>query len=624
MARDGYKATLVSAGPAGGPRWLFQPFGRDLVGSAVPLDDRHILVTNSKNGQVAVFDIVERREVANRTDVFREHSIGYTISRHGRTLLIYRGACANATSLPRLLSLPTLTDIASYPSPGPTWKKPDGHPLRLACQEGAERLDGKFVVTLGGGQPVPATTCIAGLDGSFKLNHHTTDAGQVAPRLRNLSPGGRYLIRYADDRLLIKRSESSGILRRFGLRAQQPPRETGTHTIYGIGLEIWSTDPLELVDRIVVHGLSADDLDFIKANRRPGVHVPRMDHIFRPRHLPEHLPVSDKRWKGDGSYWSFPASYMVEPHEYLASITWEDDESGFIVTLADQRRRRVGLDGQVGPMLDPLPLAYPRVPRIRTPETDAADQALAAITRTAISVRDLSEPECVRAVAQLAEQVRTRLSDLVLGHELELVFDVGGDDMDEKAFFGHVGTKCPAAREPLRQLFAAYGTEAPKIELRSVSQLYHDDENGALTFAAAALASIDADAFEHLQAWFDLRDPGHEVGARSYVMPRIAEVGRWRSAAHIRFGLYETARQVLEGTGGIKLQHFAILDGARANLLPLQLLQCVDEVAERLSTRHGYDRDKAKVTLRELLWNELEPGTAWDEAVREGLGVAPA
>lgn len=627
VARDDYRATLVSAGPEGGPRWHFQPFGRDLVRCAVPVDERHVLcVAENDDATIAVLDVVERREVARRSDVFWKTISDFTVSRGGTVLLVFGGSRSDH-ALPRFLSLPALTDLTGYPAPGPI--APDSNdPIPLFGKDAVDCGDGTYVIALEGrGSEGVFATCVADLEGSFTLavRRWEEEVRKTESVPQFLSPAGTYLLRRTSTAVLIRRTEPETRLERLGLKKPRYPEATGPDTVYGIGIEIWSTSPLRPLSRIIVHELTAGDAAYLAENQRSDVRLKSIDRFFAPGAMKADCrsALLDS-WSNGAEWWSLPKVRLPDVQRYLTSIEWDQDERGFTLTLADRRRRRIGVDGSVGPLLDPLPLAYPHVMLAPDAKRDAAYAALEALTKAAVRVHGRSEEACVDAIRQIAARVRRSLKTLVFGHQLRLTFDVGDEEWDEPTFFGYVAQHCPGARDALRELLDAYTSKAPKIPLKLTGQLYYDDENGALTYAAAALASIDPDAFEHLQGWFDLRDPGHEVGATSYVLPEIARVGGWRTAAHIRFGLHERARQVLEGTGGVTLSELGILDGARAAVSAADFVACIDEAAGRLSTRFRYTRANADIALRDLILAELQAGISWDIEVGDRLAVADA
>jgi hypothetical protein len=186
-----------------------------------------------------------------------------------------------------------------------------------------------------------------------------------------------------------------------------------------------------------------------------------------------------------------------------------------------------------------------------------------------VALADLSIDAMRAALRTLADDVRTRLAELLHQDVLELGFQVGSKFIGEQAFFARLGPEHVALVPELRGLLTAYldYDDVCRPERRIGGALWGPQEDGAaLVSAMAALLRLDPASRDIFRVFLRKRDE-HELHAVGPVMQDyIAAVG-WPDAAAIRFGIYFTLVRHTDGYHGDGMwNEHGVLDAAAAML----------------------------------------------------------
>lgn len=419
------------------------------------------------------------------------------------------------------------------------------------------------------------------------------------------SPKGKYVVRI-DERTLPMRRDTRALLRLLPVETQ-----------YGLCVQVWETRPLRFVSRhviawiteaelsswdwsgtIAVEERQSDGTTKRKLMAMPGAPVfkamSQQADLTAPPLLGFDRTTFPKTFQSDDALWNAVSACGRALHEFVSSIAWDADDSGFWILFHRLRPaatlRRVGLDGtasaliQLSRQLDgwseidktlnprsisPLGNLQARVICVQGHATISAppslwegdrrkigeeanswvtypglaenkrrrhtvDQIAKEKSTHTIKISDSTEGSCIAGIETLTRDIRERLHDLVLGDQFRIRVVSGKTKYSEQAFFEHVRKTCPRAAPALRQLMETYMNRALTLDLGPRVHDYYtqgDEGIGSLSYAMLALALMDRESLHLIRSFADCNDCEHSHFVPKEIVPAVIKAYGWRDPA---------------------------------------------------------------------------------------------
>lgn len=616
---DNPDATAIAARIGRGEPWCFLAFGQIPVDRLVSVDQTRFMALTAVGGGhpkwMAVFDAAERRQISPTVEVGELAGDSKVIvARLGDRVVHLKGSSGRCWSLPDLNALWSCDLPVS------------------AIDDAVERDDGWIVAkgssASGAANPQAPVVLAISPDGTQIEVHESVleqGAGPDPDGRRSgfkLSANGRWLERAHDGSVLVTDEGGTPIQNLSALAElgdDQLIDAMKAVWIHGVR-EIWSAAPIEFHARVVVRSMSLFDalaekplLEAVHAQQRLEAAQQRLLDLEREGAVDDELDLvraeiaylsklrndfsrarSAFKWlvrfaklapydawqPGDPAFFDrLPQSetrwvkqQFLQPLDIArgAVEAWDAGDQTFHVRFADGCRRSVGLDGALG-QLEPAGEAPAN--GVPTDVKAPAARFLRTVSVATIRLGRLDEYNCVRAIEEIINRIRTGVHKVVWGKRVTLRFALPDGELTEKQFFDFVGANCENAAISLRQLLAAYD-EAAKS-----NDVWSDDGVGAFGYAALALARLDADAYRALDGYFSRRNPREEFFGTDQILPAIAErTNYFGSKPALRFALLRLFEEEIEAGVG-RLLAPLIISGARACCTPGGFLREVERIA---------------------------------------------
>lgn len=333
---------------------------------------------------------------------------------------------------------------------------------------------------------------------------------------------------------------------------------------FGLALELFRLDPIELERRLVVRYVTPDEFAPDPVNWHLLSYMPDLAH--QQADLARSLDaLADEldydRWDGSSRMLLADHPFEGQPHHDLEAadrvakrylgqmrhVRWDADSQGFTVVVGD-RERHVALNGTIGP-LTPTDWVDPHV-AARIYPSEEAILAISAQVRER-SIHRVAMPDLSAAsIAAVLREMRRRIEEdgleaLVFGDMLQFRFRVGGRLIGERKLFDAVraleGVDLAKVIPELRALMIAYGRAARTFQTGNcgpISSGHSEMAHAALSEAAIALALLDDCAFEYLRDWFVTVDQEHDTIAAGKVFPAIARRTGFSTPEAVEFGIW--------------------------------------------------------------------------------------
>ncbi len=553
--------------------WMFLPFRADDLKECHIVGDDRILAVSSK--ELRLYD-------ANSRSCVGQRQVGYNSALHlasaGGWISVI-GEREDGTKALTILSGYDLGEMLviedrAFERAKPMYERHDGALITGGFVEGPVHVS--YVVTFEGdaasaerfdGKPSP---------GSYRGSY-------ICPKGRRvISVGGRRIPIGAD----------------------------GDDRAYGVPLEIWSLDSLEIESEVVADHLS----------RRLQL-MDKFDPSDWDGSLEIDRSLADEEAKRQTTILSQALSFL---RDEVRGMAWELDGQAFWVLFSAGFLRRVSLDGTLSPrciverIWSPSPQATERHlgfgiemrpdSRLRIdaldqkgsksgyiyvrPEAIVAqagaagedgevwirkkddgyelkpplkyrsdDEALEArkkafearIQEAPVALSDLSAPSCVAAIEALTEMIAHDPYELVCGYRFCPTFVLADGTpeerrMGEDEFFAHVAATAPEARDAIERLLHMW---MDKVPLSAKHRNYYmNDKTVALSHALKALITLDPCCYDTIRRYVTETDLEHDVIIQHEVLPGFARLNGWRDGNAIKLGIFCMLEAWCGGSGG--------------------------------------------------------------------------
>lgn len=610
-----------------GTSWSFIPFDDQLARVIEPTGDRHIVVLGAQ-AKLAIFDVPARQKTF---EIARLRSGTYLQARS-----------YSPTRQSMFVADGQLRELKLDGSEDRTHQVPDLYSIH---KMGA-REDGCLVLFASGKRALNSVVIYNPVCGTATYQpwpeyRSATFFGPSYTHLRWFSPDGRWALRpHFGSIVRVRPSIVQPLAKLLGRKdplGQHPDLLYDGRAQYGITLDLFRTEPFGLVSRLFTRLLTAEQ---IACNRlRSGWSAPicelgqsvidnaadqldwrewdgKSQMLFANYDEPD--PVRKKELEAR----DFHINFLLNGIEH---VRWADDSQSLMTLFTDGRMRTIWVDGRIGPLGDPEPRESLRPPMRRILPIL---QALKMESETTIRWRERSPEAASEAVSELAAVVDKGLECLVRHDRLAFTFASKQEELDERAFFDWVrslGKNASVVIVPLRDLFISYGRQIGAIKIRSeqlmgafregtgeeIERLNH---RAALADAALALATLDPDAGDVLQPWFEHVDQEHDEFASHQVFPEIARTSRFASDSSKRFGLWFILHQ--SQMLRYDLREVGLLSALRADWTPTHFAKCA---ADLLIDGTGRSKGLVPETAAHLL--DFLEDQFWDLAAKRELSA---
>jgi len=619
----------------------FIPFQDQRCHAVQALGNQHLLAIGAKGG-VTILDCLSGQRAPMAKD------FGHVAAHHPRTVspvkpLVYIAAGKDRVNAVRELAFDGSSDrtIPVFPE-------------FFAANIGA-RADGKVnlygMLGYATPGPTPINTGLVVLDpatGDMEIQpwpHFKMESNFSFERigLKWFSPSGDHVLR--SHLGSIPRRTPSVRSALAGLFGKRPPPFEGHpdliedgQTRYGIALDVYSTAPFGLAQRLVTRFLTAEDIAD-NAARSGWAHDACVQQLAIINQLADQVDFSS--WDGQSQLLfanreekdetkrqqitqrDFATIFLVGQ---IKDVVWADDSRSMTVIFQDGKQRTVSLAGDIGPLVPTPELAWLKIPPAIT---KAVGKRLRDRHEQRIPLKNLSEAECVRTIERMGALLEAGLERIVHRDNLTFVFTQGGGgSLSEEEFFAHVASSCPSAVAALRALLLSFGRQAAAAfksiggeQIRTGTE--PESEHTALAFAALALARLDPTAHEALAGWFDHVDQEHDGFAANEVFPAMVRKAGWLSPEFVRFAIRFFMR--LQASPDYDPREIGFMQALRQNWSTADFAKVVTEEALRWKDDRRKYSDGDKLTLESMtqdLLLLLDDTVPWDRTARRELAFA--